>query len=53
MTKPKKRRAVSEYEDENTYEWRECRELERNGSLTYVEDIETGERRWKDRWEVR
>ena len=50
--RPAKRRPVSQYEREPG-DWQSCIELERNGLLHYVEDIETGERDWKANFEVR
>ena len=43
---------MAEYETD-TYEWHECRVIERNGLLRYVEDLETGERKYVDVYRVR
>lgn len=52
--KPQKprRRPVTQYEREPG-QWRSCIALDRNGSLHYVEDIETGECEWRSDFEVR
>ena len=42
---------ATRYYDEN-WDRREAVELERNGMLTYVEDVETGERDWKYPFEL-
>jgi hypothetical protein len=47
MTKPKRNGDRVEYQDDK-WEWRDGRFLERNGSLVYVEDEQTGERDWLD-----
>lgn len=51
MMRKKEPRRAKRYQDDK-FEMRECRELERNGSLTYVEDRETGERSWRGEWEI-
>lgn len=49
---PTRRKPVTRYEREPG-EWRSCIELDRNGSLHYVEDIETGACDWRSDFEVR
>lgn len=34
------------YLDEDDFDYRYCRVIERNGNLTLVEDEETGEEKW-------